>query len=67
MLVRVEAPHFVAGLVIGGDERCVRAAPILKWALHKRADELREFFRKKGWKATRVGAEQNSANGSAQA
>jgi hypothetical protein len=50
-LVRVVAPHFVAGMLVDGD-RVVRAAPILKWAIGKNRDFLRTYFRNKGWKAT---------------
>lgn len=52
-LARVEAPHFVAGLILR-DGRCSRAAPILKWAIGKTQDELRTYFAQKGWKATIV-------------
>jgi hypothetical protein len=49
MLVRVVAPHFVAGLVMRG-ELCVEAAPILRRAcLGKRAPELRDYFRRQGF------------------
>lgn len=53
MLVRVVAPHFVAGFVMDGD-RCVEAAPILRWAIGKTDKELRAYFAAKGWKAERV-------------
>lgn len=54
MLVRVEAPHFVAGLEFNGAGMCVNAAPILKWCVGKRAQFLRDYFQRKGWKAQRV-------------
>lgn len=48
-LVRVEAPHFVAGFVMRSD--IVReAAPILAWTIGKPRDELRIYFKRKGWK-----------------
>ena len=53
ILVRVEAPHFVAGLLIDGDV-CFAAAPILGWAIGKGRDEMRSYFSKMGWKATIV-------------
>lgn len=53
MLVRVVAPHFVAGLELV-DGRCVRAAPILRWAVGKTAAELRAYFRSKRWDAYSV-------------
>ena len=50
--VRVEAPHFVAGLKIE-NERCVEAAPILRWAIGKPAGELRIYFQFRRWTASR--------------
>lgn len=48
MLVRVVAPHFVAGMVMNGDT-CTEAAPILRWAIGKRRGFLSGYFRNKGW------------------
>lgn len=53
VLVRVVAPHFVAGLIMTAG-RCTEAAPILKYAIGKERDELRRYFTSKGWKATIV-------------
>jgi hypothetical protein len=53
MLVRVVAAHFVAGFVFDGD-KCVRAAPILKWCVGKSADYIRGQFRAHGWRASIV-------------
>ena len=53
MLVRVEAPHFCAGLLVRGGV-CVWTAPILRWAKGLPEDELRNRFRSHGWKATIV-------------
>lgn len=53
-LVRVVAPHFVAGLEIGHGSTCDRAAPILSWAVGKPRDFLSAYFRRKGWRATIV-------------
>jgi hypothetical protein len=53
VLVRVEAPHFVAGLLVD-DGVCFAAAPILGWCVGKTDYELRTFFSSKGWKATIV-------------
>lgn len=52
-LVRIVAPDFVAGVVFEG-LTCVRAAPKLRWALHKDRDTLRAYFLKHGWKASIV-------------
>jgi hypothetical protein len=54
MLVRVEAPHFVAGIVLDHHERCISAAPILRWAIGLDRLALREEFARRGWKATVV-------------
>lgn len=51
MLIRVVAPHFVAGLEITNG-KCTNAAPILGWAVGKDEDYLRAYFRTKKWKAS---------------
>lgn len=48
VLVRVETPHFVAGIILL-DGVCVEAAPIMSWAIGKREKELVDWFNKKGW------------------
>ena len=54
-LVRVVAPHFVAGLEIDPvTARAVRAAPILRWVIGKHENELRDYFQRKGWRASVV-------------
>jgi len=53
LLVRVVAPHFVAGLIVW-DGVCVDAAPILRWAVGKSEGELKRAFARKGWTATRL-------------
>lgn len=56
-LVRVIAPHFVAGIVFQytfkGYE-CIRAAPILKYCLGKSWPWCQQYFARKGWKASIV-------------
>jgi hypothetical protein len=49
-LMRVEAPHFVAGYLVRSG-RVVFAAPILKWAVGKTDAEVRAYCARKGWKA----------------
>jgi len=52
-LVRVVAPHFVAGFETDGIVR--RAAPILhRHLIGKTDDEARAYIRSKGWKASIV-------------
>jgi hypothetical protein len=54
-LVRVVAPHFVAGLIIDPvSQRVVIAAPILNYLRGQHADKLRQTFKRLGWKATIV-------------
>lgn len=48
-LIRVVAPHFVAGIIMGAD-RCVRAAPILRWTIGKdRAEPLWAWHLVRAW------------------
>lgn len=51
-LVRVVAPHFVAGFETDGIVR--RAAPILKYLRGKTDDKARRFIARKGWRASVV-------------
>jgi len=53
-LLRVEAPHFVAGAVWAKDDKgnwyCTKeTAPILKWMINKSAGEIKNYLVKKGW------------------
>lgn len=52
LLVRIETPHFVAGLEIEGG-RVVRAAPILKYMVGWPATRVREYAHRRAWRATR--------------
>ena len=52
MLIRIEAPHFCAGIEIDERGMCVNAAPILKWCIGKKTYFLRSYFKDKAWKAT---------------
>lgn len=51
-LVRVVAPHFVAGLIMDEADVCSDAAPILKWAIGRERSWLRGYFKRKGWRAS---------------
>lgn len=50
-LVRVEAPHFVAGLLFDEAGRCIEAPPILAASIGKTAAELDRYFERRGWHA----------------
>ncbi len=45
---RIEAPHFVAGLVVKGG-RVAGAAPIIAWSRGKSLDWMVDYCHKKGW------------------
>ncbi len=47
-IVRVEARHFVAGLIVH-EGVCVSAAPILKWAVGRRWAWLEGYLRGRGY------------------
>lgn len=51
-LIRVVAPHFVAGFVTNGT--VYKAAPILKYMIGWSDDKARVYIAKKGWKASVV-------------
>lgn len=54
MLVRIEAPYFVAGLIVT-DNTVTETAPILRKALlGKSRDQARTIIKSKGWKATEI-------------
>lgn len=55
-LVRVVAPHFVAGCIFDatGAGRIVHTAPILHRLRGLNGDDARDYIRKQGWKATVV-------------
>jgi hypothetical protein len=53
ILYRVEAPHFVAGIVFQ-KELAINAAPILKWSIGKNIVFLRNYFNRKKWRFKRI-------------
>ena len=53
-LYRVEAPHFVAGVEVNEQNRIVRAARILNWALGYDRISFLFYCGKKGWKVKEV-------------
>lgn len=44
MLLRIVAPHFVAGLVLN-----VRAAPIIKYMLYWELNKIQQYCKHKKW------------------
>lgn len=52
ILVRIVAPHFVAGFETDGTVR--RAAPILRYMVGWNDDKVRDYVKKKGWTASIV-------------
>jgi hypothetical protein len=54
VLVRIVAPHFVAGVVFDGSGTCVEAAPIVRRFLGLQATVVRKYVDDRGWEAKRV-------------
>ena len=48
-LVRIIAPHFVAG-IISADGRIKHAAPILRWAIGSDTRSFRDWLARKGYR-----------------
>jgi hypothetical protein len=52
-LLRVEAPHFVAGALFarsGIGWECTDAAPILCWMVGKSPTAIGHYLKRKGWR-----------------
>lgn len=58
-LVRVVAPHFVAGIEFANG-KCTETAPILAWAKGKSEHEMREYFKRKNWRASVINPQEHS-------
>lgn len=52
MLIRVELPRFVAGVIANADGRIERTAPILAWSRGKTAGELTAWVMRQGGRIT---------------
>lgn len=50
-MIRIVAPHFVAGVVIE-DRRVVKAAPIVKYMIGWSVTRVLTYCRRRGWDAT---------------
>jgi hypothetical protein len=48
-LLRITAPHFVAG-AIWVNKECTEAAPIIKWMVGKPPLEVKAYLDKRKWK-----------------
>lgn len=49
-LLRIEAPHFVAGAVFNMDKRiCIKAAPIVRWMLGHSPASAMAYLERKKW------------------
>ena len=60
-LVRIVAPHFVAGLETDGIVR--RAAPIIAYMVGWPDDRVREYVKAQGWKASICSINQKEKTG----
>jgi hypothetical protein len=52
MLIRIKAPHFVAGVVLNADGRVERAAPIVRYMMGWSLDRISGYCLRKGWRLT---------------
>jgi len=48
-VIRIEAPHFVAAVVLGPLGRVVRAAPIVAYMIGWLEPQVTAYCRHKGW------------------
>lgn len=64
-LIRVVAPHFVAGFITDGTVR--RTAPILRYITGWPDDRARKYFTSKGWTASVVAPTPGTAQETARA
>ena len=48
-MLRIDAPHFVAGISFNEREIADRAAPILRWMIGKRLAWVQSYCASKGW------------------
>ena len=54
ILIRVTAPHFVAGIIVY-DNVTIRSAPILRWAERMYFVEFKNIAEKKKWTLEYIG------------
>jgi len=47
-LLVIDAPHYYAGAVFI-NKQCVRAAPIIRWMIHKPPQQIKAYLKKKGY------------------
>lgn len=56
-LIRVDAPHYVAGAVverIDGEWKVTATAPILRWMFKRSVKDSFKYFKDKGYKYERI-------------
>ncbi len=61
MLLRISAPHFVAGVILW-DGVVVNAAPILRWSVGKTEGHLRDYCHRKHWQIETIDAQIEETN-----
>ena len=54
MLIRITAPHFVAGIELSPNSKVIRAAPILSYMVGWDIKRVVVYCNKKNWKAKRL-------------
>jgi hypothetical protein len=54
-LVRIDAPHFVAGIIVNNNHKCAHWAPILHKTVKIYDGDIKkiyEYYKRKGYKVT---------------
>ena len=54
MMLRIEAPHFVGGVVFSDGGRVSHAAPIVRYMKEWTADEVHRYCERKRWRCESV-------------
>jgi hypothetical protein len=52
-MIIIDAPHFYAAVGLDDNDVVVKAAPIVNWAIGKKASVLLAYCQRKGWRAVR--------------
>jgi hypothetical protein len=59
-LYLVNAPHFYCAILMRND-RCIAAAPIVKWMVGKSRTDIVAYAQKKKWRVERIAKPSDSA------
>ena len=50
LIIRITAPYFCCGAVLGSDLSVIKSAPIIKWMIGKSWKFIYDYCKKKKWK-----------------